>query len=219
MITVDHVDESGLRFGPFSAGTCFHIEKSDVYTPITEHVKMVEFILHRGREGKKPLVIFVEAKTSAPMIRSTPAMDQCMKQIRKKPSPSHEDLPTLLNEIKSAESFESFLKELFWATQSTDYSTDIYEKFSNGFMVLVSMYEGRTTIKPHDISPLFGEMTTKMMDFRFFLVLSQTKREWLEPLKRYLSPQFNALAKIWNLDPNFFQILDEDLARTHKLLV
>lgn len=57
--------ESGMSFGPYPAGQCFHIEKSDCYGKVQEGVQMAEFLLLRQQEGG-PTLWVVEAKSSCP---------------------------------------------------------------------------------------------------------------------------------------------------------
>ncbi len=57
--------ESGMAFGPYPAGQCFHIEKSACYEKVQEGVQMAEFLLLR-QQGKGPTVWVVEAKSSCP---------------------------------------------------------------------------------------------------------------------------------------------------------
>ncbi len=56
------IKESGMAFGPFAPERCLHIEKSDTYCRIQQHVKMVEFILLK----QENCLFFVEAKQSSP---------------------------------------------------------------------------------------------------------------------------------------------------------
>lgn len=52
--------ESGMSFGPFQNGSCFHIEKSLTYKKIEQGVKIAEFMLFRSGG----MVWIVEAKSS-----------------------------------------------------------------------------------------------------------------------------------------------------------
>lgn len=62
MITVV---ESGMTFGPFEAENFFHVEKSEVYCAIEQHVKMVEFFLQK-QKGEIGQIWLIEAKQSSP---------------------------------------------------------------------------------------------------------------------------------------------------------
>ncbi len=46
-MTTDAILESGMRFGPYPAGQCFYIEKSQSYKRIEEGVQIAEFLLLR----------------------------------------------------------------------------------------------------------------------------------------------------------------------------
>lgn len=59
------IEESGMRFGPFSPENLFYIEKSDAYTQLGKGFSTVEFVaLWSGSPGNN--VLFVEAKSSSP---------------------------------------------------------------------------------------------------------------------------------------------------------
>lgn len=64
-MTTEPIIESGMTFGPYPAGQCFHIEKSRCYKKIQEGVKMAEFLLLRQQEKGSTLWV-VEAKSSCP---------------------------------------------------------------------------------------------------------------------------------------------------------
>lgn len=59
------IEESEMTFGPFDEEFFFHIEKSEVFHGITEHVKMVEFIINKEPEGINQIIL-IEAKQSSP---------------------------------------------------------------------------------------------------------------------------------------------------------
>lgn len=65
-MTTDAILESGMRFGPYPAGLCFYIEKSQSYKRIEEGVQIAEFLLLRQNAGSPPVVWIVEAKQSSP---------------------------------------------------------------------------------------------------------------------------------------------------------
>ena len=64
-MTTAAIIESGMTFGPYAAGQCFYIEKSDCYQKVQDGVQMAEFLLLRQQE-KGPTVWIVEAKSSCP---------------------------------------------------------------------------------------------------------------------------------------------------------
>lgn len=64
-MTTNAIIESGMVFGPYPPGQCFHIERSACYERVQEGVQMAEFLLLRQQE-KGPTVWVVEAKSSCP---------------------------------------------------------------------------------------------------------------------------------------------------------
>lgn len=65
-MTTDAILESGMRFGPYPAGQCFYIEKSQSYKRIEEGVQIAEFLLLHQKAGQPPVVWIIEAKSSSP---------------------------------------------------------------------------------------------------------------------------------------------------------
>ena len=65
-MTTQAIIESGMTFGPYPAGQCFYIEKSQCYQHVQDGVQMAEFLLLRQQIGKAPVVWVIEAKSSCP---------------------------------------------------------------------------------------------------------------------------------------------------------
>jgi len=75
--------ESGMSFGPYPEGHCFHIEESKTYKKIQKGLQMAEFMLLRIKNGK-PAVWVVEAKSSTPRPETQPNFDDFIAEIREK---------------------------------------------------------------------------------------------------------------------------------------
>jgi hypothetical protein len=71
-MTTQSIFESGMAFGPYSDGHCFHIEKSATYLKVQQGVQMAEFLLIRLDNGKPSAVWVVEAKSSTPRPETQP---------------------------------------------------------------------------------------------------------------------------------------------------
>lgn len=76
--------ESGMTFGPYIDGHCFHVEASDTYRVIQENVQIAEFLLLRPRENASSRVLIVEAKSSSPRPKTQPNFDDFIAEIRDK---------------------------------------------------------------------------------------------------------------------------------------
>ena len=83
-MTTDAILESGMIFGPYPAGQCFYIEKSNIYAAVQDGVQMAEFLLLRIAREKSPVVWVVEAKSSTPRPENQPAFDDFIAEIREK---------------------------------------------------------------------------------------------------------------------------------------
>lgn len=64
-MTTAAIIESGMTFGPYPAGQCFYIEKSQCYSQIQNGVQMAEFLLLKQQKSG-PTIWIVEAKSSCP---------------------------------------------------------------------------------------------------------------------------------------------------------
>lgn len=79
-MTTDVIFESGMRFGPYPAGQCFYIEKSECYKKVREGVRMAEFLLLRQQKDG-PTVWVVEAKSSSPRPETQPDFREFIDEI------------------------------------------------------------------------------------------------------------------------------------------
>ena len=75
--------ESRMTFGPFPKNRCFHIEKSNCYAAIQEHIRMAEFLLLRTN-NEKPVIWIIEAKSSTPRPETQPNFDEFIDEIQEK---------------------------------------------------------------------------------------------------------------------------------------
>ena len=82
-MTTQAINESGMVFGPYQAGQCFYIEKSQCYAAVQEGVQMAEFLLVR-QQDKGPTVWVVEAKSSSPRPETQPNFGEFINEIRDK---------------------------------------------------------------------------------------------------------------------------------------
>ncbi|GFH62755.1 MAG: hypothetical protein ZNDK_0526 [Candidatus Desulfovibrio kirbyi] len=77
--------ESGMTFGPYPDGYCFHIENSTVYQDIRhDGVWMAEFLLLRDTEENQPVMWVVEAKSSSPHPQPRLNFDKFITEIYEK---------------------------------------------------------------------------------------------------------------------------------------
>ncbi len=76
--------ESGMSFGPFQMGYCFHVEKSEIYRRIQNNVSVAEFLLIRRATVKKTDVWVIEAKSSSPRPENLQDFDSFIKEIKNK---------------------------------------------------------------------------------------------------------------------------------------
>ncbi|MEO5363423.1 MAG: hypothetical protein H7838_07345 [Magnetococcus sp. DMHC-8] len=75
--TTTAIMESGMTFGPYPAGHCWHIEKSRVYASNQQGVKMAEFLLLRDNA-----IWIVEAKSSSPRPEGRQSFDRFLHEMQ-----------------------------------------------------------------------------------------------------------------------------------------
>ena len=82
-MTTQPIVESEMTFGPYPEGRCFHVEQSNCYAAIQEHVQMAEFLLLRT-SNDSPVIWVVEAKSSTPRPETQPNFDDFIAETRGK---------------------------------------------------------------------------------------------------------------------------------------
>ncbi len=75
------IEESGMKFGPFSDEYCFHIEKSNTYLKLQTGLQMAEFILIQPDQES---LLVVEAKSSSPKPTNNIDFDKYIAEIAEK---------------------------------------------------------------------------------------------------------------------------------------
>ncbi|NET61080.1 MAG: hypothetical protein F6K47_34630 [Symploca sp. SIO2E6] len=81
-MTTEPIFESGMTFGLYPEGHCFHIEQSKTYQGIKDKVKIAEFLLYR--KTNQPTVLIIEAKRSSPRPETRPDFDEFIAEIQEK---------------------------------------------------------------------------------------------------------------------------------------
>lgn len=82
-MTTEAIIESGMTFGPYAAGECFYVEKSQCYKLVQEGVQMAEFLLLRQQQAQAVIWV-VEAKSSSPRPETQPNFTEFIDEIRNK---------------------------------------------------------------------------------------------------------------------------------------
>jgi hypothetical protein len=76
--------ESGMTFGPYAEGHCFHVERSETYRAIKDGVKMAEFLLLRTQGEGLPYIWIIEAKSGSPRPETQSDFNVFIGEIRDK---------------------------------------------------------------------------------------------------------------------------------------
>jgi hypothetical protein len=208
MMTTDTIIESGLTFGPFQEGFCFHIEKSQTYKSIEKGVKMVEFLLLRpsSKVEKPPAIWMIEAKNSSPKPESDEYLNGCMKEVREK----------LTNDM-SDEHIKEICKKL------TGHPFDIYigeicNKFINALTLIIAIRLKRHSEGDSELSKDLKQLDLANVRFVFVLVINKCEEAWLPPIKEALEKALRPTIKIWALSPPQVFVFNEDIARSKRLI-
>ena len=80
---MEPIVESGMIFGPYSAGHCFHVEKSNLLKDLGAGVKTAEILVLRA-DREMPQVLVIEAKSSSPRAENGPRFSEYIAEIQEK---------------------------------------------------------------------------------------------------------------------------------------
>jgi hypothetical protein len=83
-MSTDVIAESGMLFGPYPEGHCFHVEHSGLYRRIRQGVRMAEMALLREPSTGPCTVWFIEAKSSTPRPETQPGFTEFVEATREK---------------------------------------------------------------------------------------------------------------------------------------
>lgn len=82
-VSVNVIVESGMTFGPYPEGHCFHIEQCACYLKLGEGVQMAEFLLLKHQKIG-PTIWVIEAKSSSPQPKTQPNFAEFIDEVRTK---------------------------------------------------------------------------------------------------------------------------------------
>ena len=99
-----------------------------------------------------------------------------------------------------------------------EYASSVREKFTNGFHLFWSVIIGRHG-KKRDAIPLASSTNaTEDLKFRFYLVVKESKPEWLAAVQDGIRLQFTGLRKTWALEGDLFFVISEVMAKQKGLV-
>lgn len=76
--------ESGMQFGPYKDGHCFHVEKSQFYASIQDGIQIAELVLLKANATGAKTLFIIEAKSSTPSPGNAQHFQQFVDEIRSK---------------------------------------------------------------------------------------------------------------------------------------
>lgn len=184
------VEESGMKF-VFEDDTCFHLEEEvEQIRSCSSHVKVVECVTVPKHGARKGVVMFIEAKTSAPNHAN------CVVGNVK-----HNGKPLEPN----------------WKLQTPldCYCQDVAQKFIDSFSLWQACHLGRHEDKNGNEykMPPFTKLIAKDDIPLFVLIISKFKVEWLQPVKDALNEELRHFMNAWNIKPTALRVLTPDLAK------
>lgn len=83
-MSTDVITESGMLFGPYPEGHCFHVEQSGLYRRIRQGVRIAEMALLREASTTPSSVWIIEAKSSTPRPETQPGFTEFIETTREK---------------------------------------------------------------------------------------------------------------------------------------
>lgn len=95
---------------------------------------------------------------------------------------------------------------------------EIRDKLLNALSMVLSACLNRPRSAYNDLPEPFRQLALSTLDARLILVIHNHKREWLAHVKDALSKALHATVETWGLTTPAVIVLNDDLARQHKLI-
>ena len=100
-----------------------------------------------------------------------------------------------------------------------EYIEDIRVKLTNAFLLIVATRLDRQPNGQDELPVPFKTLNLSQTNFKFVLVIREHREEWLPPLQDALTLAFKPVKKTWGLPAMSVAVLNEDLAKTHGLIL
>jgi hypothetical protein len=99
-----------------------------------------------------------------------------------------------------------------------DFIKEVSEKFTNALTLCVAAHLKRHSLTFHELPVSFQALDLGKADFRLILVIKGHQNSWLPPLQDALKRELKPTIKTWNLSPTAVLVVNDELARSHKLI-
>ena len=99
-----------------------------------------------------------------------------------------------------------------------EFIDEIQGKLMNAFSMVLSACLNRPGSAYSELPKSFLQVDLSTLDARFIPVIHNHEKAWLPPLKDALAKALHATVKTWGLTPPAVLVLNDDLARRHKLI-
>ena len=100
-----------------------------------------------------------------------------------------------------------------------EYIDEIKEKLVNAFSLGLAACLRRHAEAEQILSKQFKNLDLGIASFRFILVIKGHKAEWLPPLNDALKNVLHSTLQTWSLKPASVAVMNEEMARTHHLIL
>ena len=94
---------------------------------------------------------------------------------------------------------------------------EINAKLASSFSLTMAALLGRHP-SHNDLPRSFLKQAYASISIQLILVLREHKKEWLEPVSDALQKTFKSSASIWNFLPGDVVVLNDEMARKHRLI-
>ena len=100
-----------------------------------------------------------------------------------------------------------------------EFIDEIRTKFTNGFLLAVAARLQRHPAAENELPAAFKALDLQTQGFRFVLVISGNKQEWLEPIQSALAQALKPVVKTWALPATSVAVLNHELAQQYDLIL
>lgn len=104
------------------------------------------------------------------------------------------------------------------AKHYSSYIREIIQKFQNSILLINAAKLGRRKSLFEEFPQPLKEIDYAKAHYRLFLIIKKCKDEWLPPLADDLRIHLHPFLKCWGIADEDFKVINEDFAKTLKLI-
>ncbi|MBR5168364.1 MAG: hypothetical protein IKW86_09935 [Salinivirgaceae bacterium] len=99
-----------------------------------------------------------------------------------------------------------------------EYLSSVREKFQNSISLLNAAKLKRLPKIYDELPQALKDIDYKNAEYKLYFIIKQSKSEWIIPLSDDLYLQLRPFLKCWNIPKNNFIVVNEEMARTCRII-